>query len=135
MDIEKWDPFKELASLRNFARFPSVFQSLFDLEPATDLSEDGTSVHLKMQIPGFAKHQISVDLNGDILTVKGEMIEEVETDKKYYRKEIKTSSFCRSFSLPAKVDPDKIKATFENGILQIVMEKQTQEKTKKIEIK
>ncbi|MCD6220950.1 Hsp20/alpha crystallin family protein [bacterium] len=140
--LAKWDPFKELLDVRdNFDRLiDRIFNRDFDLwegerTPSIDVYEEGDNIIVKAEIPGVKKEDISVTLSDDTLTISGKKSEEKEVKKEnYYRKEIRSGSFSRSFTLPARVDKDKVKATYKDGVLQLVLPKAPEEKEKEIKI-
>jgi HSP20 family protein len=79
-----------------------------------------------------------VRLSDDAVTIRGEKTEEKEEEKEDYRlSERRHGSFVRTFSLPDSVDADKISATYDKGVLKLVMPKTNSAKRKqrKIEVK
>ncbi len=145
MTLVKFNPFKELETLSErmrslFDDLPTAFNWDFtsNFYPRVDISEDENKVYITAEIPGVDKKDVKVTLQDNVLTIEGEKKSEVKDEKKnYYRIERTYGSFCRSFSLPAEVDPDKIKAKFDNGVLTIEAEKKEPTPTNKklIEIK
>lgn len=145
MTLVKFNPFKELEALsermRNlFDDLPTAFN--FDLpssfHPRVDISEDENTIYITAEIPGVDKKDVKVTLQDNILTIEGEKKSEIRDEKKnYYRIERSYGAFCRSFRLPAEVDPDKIKAKFDNGLLTIEATKKEPTPTNKkiIEVK
>jgi len=102
-----------------------------------DIYQTEKDVIAELNIPGFDPKKIEVSVNNQVLTVKGEM-QETEEEKKrdYWRKEIRKGSFERMVRLPAEVDENKVEATYEKGVLKIVMpKKESSTQTKKIPIK
>jgi HSP20 family protein len=101
----------------------------FDLShsfnPRVDISEDEKNIFINAEIPGVKKEEIKISLQDNILTISGEKKSETEEkkDKNYYRSERVFGSFTRSFTLPEEINPDKVEAKFEEGILKIVIEK------------
>jgi len=82
------------------------------------------------------KDDVDVSVVGDTLTISGERKAESEVkDEDYYRCELCYGKFSRSLSLPAAVDPAKVEAHYENGILEITLPKVEAAKPKKVEIK
>ena len=78
---------------------------------------------------------IDVKLEGNVLTIKGErQREQEEKDENFHRIERSYGSFYRSFRLPSEVDAEKIKASYEKGVLRITIPKAKKEVGKKIEI-
>lgn len=145
MTLIKFNPFKELETLSE--RMRSIFDDLptaFNLDltssfyPRVDIAEDDQNVYVTAELPGVDKKDVKVSLQDNVLTIKGEKKSEVKDENKnYYRIERTYGSFCRSFQLPAEVDPDKVKAKFENGMLMIEAAKKevTPRNEKLIEIK
>ena len=107
--------------------------------PKVDIIDEANQIVINAEIPGLSKDQVSVELEKGILRIKGEKKEEVnEKSKNYVHKELKHSSFCRSFSVGENVDTGSVGAKYENGILEVTLKKiqPTLEKdeVKKIEI-
>ena len=90
---------------------------------------------MKAELPGVDKKDISIDLNGDTLTLKGERSSENEIkEDKYYHKERVYGNFERHFKLPENVDPEKITAEFKDGVLNIQIAKPELIKPKQITV-
>lgn len=102
----------------------------------TDISEDENSYKLSIELPGFKKENIALDLNNGYLTVTATPEEETD-EKKYLRRERSFESCKRSFYVGDGVTEDDVTATMENGVLLINLLKRVEEapKTKRIEIK
>jgi len=139
-----WDPFANLAdiqeevnrlfdsSLRRFGagQVDGVFV------PAIDVAEEKDSFLVKADLPGLSKDDVSVTLQDNYLTVKGEKKHETETkEANYYRRERVAGSFSRTIELPSTVDAKKIDAQFKDGVLQLRLPKTEEAKPKQIEIK
>lgn len=76
------------------------------------------------ELPGMNATDVTADFEDGYLTIKGEKSEtKTEKDKKYYVWERNYGSFGRSFSFPTPVEQDRIKATFENGVLTVTLPK------------
>ncbi|MCM8772686.1 MAG: Hsp20/alpha crystallin family protein [Candidatus Omnitrophica bacterium] len=140
--LAKWNPVKEMLELKDdFDRLIDRFFSReFDIWEGArafdvDIYEDADNVVIKAEIPGMNKEDISVTLTDDTVTISGKKAEEKKIEREnYYRKEIRTGSFSRSFTLPCAVDKEKVKATYKNGILEIILPKSEKEKEKEIKI-
>ncbi len=92
--------------------------------PKVDISETDQQFEIDFYVPGIAKDQINIDLNDGKLTVSGERKLEKEIEGKNYRSvESNYGSFTRSFQLPDNIDQENVSATFENGVLQVVVPK------------
>ncbi len=103
----------------------------------TDIMDKGDKYILQAELPGFAKEDIQIDINGDYLTISAEHKEEKEEKKDdYIRKERRYGSFARSFNI-ADVKADAISAEYKDGVLELEMPKCTPEaaKTQKVLIK
>ncbi len=140
-DLARWDPFKELLSLRD--EFDRIFKEYFmrpekiDEEwfPMLDMKEDAESIVVNIEVPGVKKDDIKVTLRGNQLIVTGERkFEKEKKDETYHRIERSYGKFQRVITIPVEVDQSKIKATYENGILSITLPKTEKEKPKEIEI-
>ena len=118
---------------RGFAGFPSR-----DVMPSMDLSETDKEIEITAELPGLDEKNLDVQVSGDVLTIKGEKVEEKEEKQKNtYLSERRYGSLQRSFQLPAGVDLDKVAATFEKGVLRITLPKTAEAVTqqKKIPVK
>ena len=107
-----------------------------DWMPPVDVSETGKEVVVHAEIPGMDAKDIDIELNGRILTIKGERKEEKEEKKRsYHRIERRYGSFFRSFELPADVDASSVEATYKDGVLKLRLPKTEEQSLKKIEVK
>jgi HSP20 family protein len=106
--------------------------------PAVNIQDRDHSFIVEMAAPGLRKDDFSVDLQNGVLRIEAETKEEDEekTDS-FTRREFAYNGFSRSFSLPEYVKQDDINATYENGILRLVLKKEQKElpKRKHIEIR
>ncbi|NOZ22377.1 MAG: Hsp20/alpha crystallin family protein [Planctomycetes bacterium] len=148
MDLIPWRKRGRELSLASFRDemnklFENFFSSGLNIEPvfgagwspALDISETDDAVTVKAELPGVDAKDVDLSLSGDVLTIKGEKKEEKEEkDRSYYRVERSYGSFSRTLRIPATVEPDKIEATFDKGVLSITMPKKEEQKGKKIEI-
>jgi HSP20 family protein len=101
--------------------------------PPLDLTEKNGNLILKAELPGIDPKDISIDLRGDMLTVRGEKKEKKEKNR--YLLERRYGSFVRIIRLPVEIKEDKIKASYKDGILNIEMPKAKEAKKKEIRIK
>lgn len=103
--------------------------------PSIDIAETEKAFEIKAQLPGITKDDINIDLENGRLTISGERkLENEDNNKKYHRVETQYGSFTRSFQLPDSIDQDSIAANFENGVLNITIEKNEEKAKRKIEI-
>jgi HSP20 family protein len=146
MAITRWDPFRDVLALQN--RMNSIFQeynrsnqgegdSLVSAAfvPPVDIYEDEHKIVLKLEVPGMQESDLDIELENNVLTVKGERkFEKEEKEENFHRIERRYGSFYRSFTIPNTVNPDSIKAKYEAGVLRIELEKRAEAKPKQIKV-
>lgn len=145
MNLVTWDPYRELNSLQG--RFNRVFGGALaprerDEElglaawiPPVDIMEEKDRILLTAELPGFQESDVEVQMEGNLLTLRGERKSETEKEgRTFHRMERSYGQFVRSFTLPNNVDRDRIKASFANGLLQIEMPKREEAKPRQIKI-
>ena len=101
-----------------------------------DIYEKKGNVHIEIEVPGFDKNDIKLDVEDGILTIEATKNEEKEDEEKnYYKKERVYGSVKRQFNV-GNIDESKIDAKFDKGLLKISFPKEDKKETKKfIEIK
>ncbi len=103
--------------------------------PGIDISETEDQFLISAELPGMNKEDITVNLENGRLSISGErQFESEEKGKTFHRVETKYGSFNRSFQLPDNVDEESVKATYENGLLNISIDKAEDKVKKQIEI-
>lgn len=103
--------------------------------PVVDVSESDTNLLVRAELPGMTEEDIELNLQDNVLTLKGEKKQELDKQKEnFHRVERSYGSFSRSFTLPSMVKLDQVTATFKEGILEISLPKSEEAKAKKIEI-
>jgi len=145
MAIIRWDPFRDLVTLRE--KMNRLFEDVATgrgqekeyisstWNPAVDIYESENQLVLKAEIPGVDEKDVEIKIEDNTLSIKGERKFEKETkEENYHRIERSYGSFYRSFTLPNYVDQDKIHAEHENGVLKITMPKRTELKPRKVKI-
>jgi HSP20 family protein len=106
-----------------------------DWTPAIDIKEEEDRYVLHADIPGVEPDKIELSMENGMLTIKGEKRHEVTENKEGYKRvERSYGSFYRRFSLPDNTDPDLIKASGKDGVLEVVIPKVEAKRSKKIEI-
>ncbi len=139
MAIIRWDPFREMSTVQN--RFDRLFDSVWGGRqeawlPAVDVFDTKDAVVLKAELAGMDPDDIQIEIEDNVLTIKGERrFEEKVDEERYYRVERRFGSFQRSLALPQGVKADDIAAAYEDGILEVRVPKAEEEKPKKIEVK
>ena len=146
--LTRWEPFRELMTLQDRLNrmFNEPFGSLAPFSgqealtggafvPPVDVYEDEHSIGLKMEVPGIDEKDIDIRLENNMLTVGGERKLESETKQEnYHRIERSYGSFTRSFSLPTSVNPDDVKASYNQGVLSITLGKRAEARPKQIKV-
>ena len=126
-DLERW--FDQ--TIGNFNFSPSLYDQgrrRNRLTPAADLYEDDNNFYARIELPGVKKKEIDVKLENAVLTISG--------NRKSAKNEVEKSlSFSRSLSIPDGIQGDKIKATYEDGILTVTLPKAELSKPKLIEVR
>ncbi|TAH41534.1 MAG: Hsp20/alpha crystallin family protein [Bacteroidetes bacterium] len=107
---------------------PRAFSSTV---PAVNIHESDNEFFVDLAVPGMKKEDFNIEVENGILTISAEKkSEKNEEDVKFSRKEFSYSSFKRTFTLPDAVNPDKIAASYENGVLAMTLPKKEESKTK-----
>ncbi len=132
-----FDQFPSLGSFLNdiwSEDMNSVFRSNFNegmTLPKVNIKETPESFEVQMAVPGLKKDNFNISVENEELLISAEIEEnKEETNEEYTRREFGYASFRRSFILPETVDGDKIKANYEDGILNVVLPKKEEAKPK-----
>jgi HSP20 family protein len=100
-----------------------------------DLMESDDQYHLSIDLPGISKKDVSISVENNRLTIRGERSAESRTeDDNVLRMERSFGSFYRAVRLPESVNEDAIKASFKDGVLSVVLPKTEKSRPKKISI-
>lgn len=103
--------------------------------PRADLMETDTDYRIRLDLPGMNKDQISINLQHNTLTVRGERkSERTRDDEEFVRVERAFGTFHRTFTLPDAVDAENIEATYDSGVLTILVPKTEKSTRRQIEI-
>ena len=102
--------------------------------PAVNVYQDKDRFTVVVELPGLKKEQIEISLHDDTLTIAGERKREDESSAQEFLTERLYGKFQRSLTLPTAVDAEKVKASYENGLLQVVLPKAEEAKPKQIEV-
>ncbi len=145
MAIIRWDPYRDLVTLRE--KMNRLFEDSVPGQtenremagsswtPAVDIYETEHEIVLSAEVPGIDEKDIEIKVEENTLTLRGERKFEKETqEENFHRIERAYGSFFRSFSLPHYVDQTKIKAEHEHGVLKVVLPKKSESKPRKVTI-
>ncbi len=103
--------------------------------PVVDIFEEPEFVRIVAEVPGVKPEDVKILVEGNVLTIQGTKDQVAEQKaEKVHRYERIYGSFERSFTLPATVDADHIKATYEMGVLTLVLPKVEKAKPRQIKI-
>jgi HSP20 family protein len=121
---------------RFFSERPALDMLEKGWEPTLDITETKSDLIVKAELPGIDPKEIDISLTGDTLTIKGEKQQEKEEkEENYYRIERSYGIFSRTIKLPMSVQNDRIKASYQHGVLKITLPKSEEAKQKQIKIK
>lgn len=136
--VEQWDDFRRFEEMMNrmFEEFwgrpgrrrllpPGERGAIVPAEyrePFIDVIETDKEVIATAEMPGLEKQDIKINVTEDRLEISAETKhEEKKEEKGYVYRERRSGSYYRAISLPSPVDPDKSKASYKNGVLEIKM--------------
>ncbi|TAN44096.1 MAG: Hsp20/alpha crystallin family protein [Nitrospirae bacterium] len=148
MSIVKWSPVKELEEMRR--DMDRLFEDFLApgrrrgwirkpeqtvVVPNIEMFDRTDEIVVKAELPGVTKEDIDLTITKDSLTLRGEIKKEEEVkEENYYACERSFGSFTRSIALPVEVNNEKAKASFKNGVLEIVLPKREEARPKEIKI-
>ena len=142
MELTRWNPMREMLTANRMLDtffYPSTHRkttgTVCGWSPVVDVYKEKDHLVITAELPGVDKKDISVNVEGRVLTLKGNRTTEKEVkEEHYYRRERCSGGFERTFTLPTDVNAEKIEANFKDGLLEIRIPKAEELKTKKITI-
>ena len=145
MAVVKWDPFRDLISIQD--RMNRLFEQTLSRSrgeegaagaawtPAVDIYETLDTIVIKADLPGVVREDIEIQIDDNILTLKGERRFSKDVhEESYLRIERTYGSFHRCFTLPATIHQEKIRAVCRDGVLELTLPKAEGSKPKRIAI-
>lgn len=144
--VDRWDPFGGVSDIQGEVN--RLFDSFFGRPtavatgsgvrvwaPVLDMHETKDDLILNFELPGISEKDVSLSITGDLLTLKGERAfnRDVKEDS-YHHVERAYGKFERSVPLPMPVQPEKVKATYRDGMLEVRLPKADEVKPKEIKI-
>lgn len=111
--------------------FPAGFEKGF---PKIDILDHDNEIEVQAALPGVKKEDLDVSIRNQTITIRTTAKEEKKEEGKYFRREITRGEYQRTLSLPENVDSDKAKASFNDGILKVIIPKSEKSKRKTIEV-
>ncbi|PJE79963.1 Spore protein SP21 [invertebrate metagenome] len=142
MTLSVWDPFRDMevlldkygrSSRKTSALSDERTMEVGDWTPTVDILETPDVFTIKAELPGVDKKDVTITVENNVLTLKGEKQQKIE-DKKRHRIECSYGNFIRSFTLPQAVDIQKIKAKYTDGVLCLTLPKDEKVLPKQINV-
>src|SRR5512132_4436421 len=154
----RWDPFQdlrdaqeEMAQMAQMAQMSPMLAHALGLQgqpqgsgraettawaPALDISERKDAYLVTVELPGVEADDLDITMEDGLLTIRGERpFAHDSSEQQFHRVERRYGAFRRSITLPAQVQAEQIEASFENGVLQIVVPKMEEAKPKRIQVR
>jgi HSP20 family protein len=145
MTITRFRPMTDIVSLRD--AMDRLFEESF-IRPNTwtglaaghvavpvDLWETKDAYHLRADLPGVTADQLDINATSDSVSISGETKTQSDvTEDGWLRQERRVGKFQRAFTLPMAIDPTKVDATFEHGVLQLTLPKAENVKPRTIKV-
>ena len=144
MASDRWDPFREVISLRDAMN--TLLQESFVRPngpsgpngPAAlplDVCETEDAFVVKASLPGIKPEDVQISVHGDTLTIRGEsQAEEEKKGEHWHLRERRFGSFQRSLALAVPVDSDRANAHYEHGVLTLTLPKSESVKPRQIKV-
>lgn len=159
LDINRWDPFQEMLSLREAMN--RLVEDSFLLPgrtlggtgqesgqlatrgtrqqiaaPAVDIQEHDDAYTLQIALPGVRQDDVRIETRGNQIIINGQVREEQERERgNYILRERRVGQFYRAFTLPSEVNADQAEATYANGILTLRLPKSETTRSRQIPIR
>jgi len=145
----RWDPFQDLRSAQDeMAQMNPTFAHALGLHtqqgnarstawaPALDISERKDAYLVTVELPGLKPEDLDITMEDGLLTIQGErQFTQESSEQQFHRVERRYGAFRRSITLPAHVMAGGIQASFEDGVLQILVPKAEEAKPKRIQVR
>jgi HSP20 family protein len=103
--------------------------------PAINVSQDSDAVFVRAELPGIKVDDLEISMENDTLTIAGERsFAKDDEGVSYHRREREWGAFRRSFTLPTRVDSDKVQARYTDGTLTVTLPKAAEAKPRQISV-
>jgi HSP20 family protein len=139
MTLVRWKPVNDLEDMSRL--FDEVWRRSFrpvaggSWYPVVDITENETEYRLVAELPGMTKEDVKISVTDNIVTLRGEKKAKVEEkNENWHQMERTYGAFERSFTLATAVDPARVKAKFEQGVLSVLFPKSEEARPREIRI-
>lgn len=138
----RWNPQQNLDTIHGqLSRFLEPFTRMADEDlvsgawvPPIDVAETQEKIIVRAELPGMKQEEIQIEFENGLLSIRGERKLIKEEGVTFHRVERTFGNFSRSFTLPRTIDPERISATYRDGVLEIAVPKKEEAKPKQIRI-
>jgi HSP20 family protein len=146
MSMERWNPFRDFDNMRQAMdrwmdeRLAGNRQSPAQANPlsvALDIHETQAGYELEASLPGVKPEDLDIQIDRETLTLRGKSAadEEKQAGRNFIYRERRSGSFFRTVRLPEAVDPEKVEATLENGVLRVQLPKLNQTGQRRVQVR
>lgn len=146
MTMVRFDPFRELSTMQE--RINRIFGDAYTRRHDDDLNQRGEwfppvdiyenaqqEIVMKAELPGLSREDIDLRVENNTLTLRGERKRDSEVkQEQFHRVERSYGAFSRSFALPTRIDTDKVRAEFRDGVLTVSLPVKAEAKPRQIEV-
>ena len=149
--MTSWDLFEDLRSAQDelvrqsrmpghwasgqFGQQPATSPAIQAWAPAVDITERTDAYLVTAELPGIATEDVEITFQDGLLTIQGERLRADAAGEKVHRAERRYGAFRRSITLPTHVQADKIEASAQDGVLQILVPKAQEAHAKRIHVR
>jgi len=150
--MTRWDPFQDLRSAQDeMAQMSPMLAHALGLHaqqqgngrtataawaPALDISERKDAYLVAVELPGLKPEDLDITMEDGLLTIQGErQLTSESSEQQYHRVERRYGAFRRSITLPAHVMAEGIQASFEDGVLEMLLPKAEEATPKRIQVR
>ena len=136
------DPFRELRRLQDeMGRLMEAFAPAGGLTtaavgfPAVNVYAGRDGIAVIAELPGVEPGDLEVHAHQDTLTIRGTRRPAAEDQQAYHRRERRSGTFTRTLQLPYRVDPERVEAQLENGVLRLSLSRPEEDRPRRIEVR
>jgi len=106
-----------------------------EIWPTATVTDNGGSWMLRAELPGLTEKDLELTVNADSVTVRAERKVEAPQGYTVHRRERAGFRLARTFSLPTKIDPEKVEASLKHGVLTVTLSKAPEAQPRQIQVK